>query len=97
LGAGAESASTSHRPNPPSRNALDAIGTFRASGSGYFLEQATRPQTLGYALLGSPVALAARMHHDTDSYYKISCAFVDGQPTAVSALTTSSTTSRSTG
>ena len=42
---------------------------------------ATRPQTIGYALLDSPVALAAWMlDHDTDSYYKIARAFVDGQP-----------------
>jgi pimeloyl-ACP methyl ester carboxylesterase len=64
------------------RSAADAIATFRASGFGYFLEQATRPQTIGYALLDSPVALAAWMlDHDTDSYYKISRAFVEGQPT----------------
>ena len=63
------------------RAALAAISTFRTSGSGYFLEQATRPQTIGYALLDSPAALAAWMlDHDTDSYYKISRAFVDGQP-----------------
>jgi pimeloyl-ACP methyl ester carboxylesterase len=63
------------------RAAADALATFRASGFGYFLEQATRPQTIGYALLDSPVALAAWMlDHDTDSYYKISHAFVDGQP-----------------
>ena len=63
------------------RAALAAISTFRTSGSGYFLEQATRPQTIGYALLDSPVALAAWMlDHDTDSYYKISRAFVGGQP-----------------
>jgi pimeloyl-ACP methyl ester carboxylesterase len=63
------------------RAALAAIGTFRTSGSGYFLEQATRPQTIGYALLDSPVALAAWMlDHDTDSYYKISRAFAGGQP-----------------
>jgi pimeloyl-ACP methyl ester carboxylesterase len=55
---------------------------FRATGFGYFLEQATRPQTIGYALLDSPVALAAWMlDHDTDSYYKIAGAFVDGKPT----------------
>jgi pimeloyl-ACP methyl ester carboxylesterase len=61
--------------------ALAALATFRASGFGYFLEQATRPQTIGYALLDSPVALAAWMlDHDTDSYYKISHAFVDGEP-----------------
>jgi pimeloyl-ACP methyl ester carboxylesterase len=63
------------------RAALAAINTFRTSGYGYFLEQATRPQTIGYALLDSPVALAAWMlDHDTDSYYKISRAFVDGRP-----------------
>jgi pimeloyl-ACP methyl ester carboxylesterase len=62
------------------RAALDAIAAFRATGFGYFLEQATRPQTIGYALLDSPVALAAWMlDHDTDSYYKISRAFLDGQ------------------
>jgi pimeloyl-ACP methyl ester carboxylesterase len=63
------------------RAAHDAINTFRMSGFGYFLEQSTRPQTIGYALLDSPVALAAWMlDHDTDSYYKISGAFVDGEP-----------------
>jgi len=61
--------------------AIDALANFRASGFGYFLEQATRPQTIGYALLDSPVSLAAWMlDHDTDAYYKISSAFVDGQP-----------------
>jgi pimeloyl-ACP methyl ester carboxylesterase len=63
------------------RAAREAINTFRASGFGYFLEQSTRPQTIGYALLDSPVALAAWMlDHDTDAYYKISHAFVDGDP-----------------
>ena len=63
------------------RAALDALDTFRASGFGYYLEQATRPQTIGYSLLDSPVGLAAWMlDHDTDSYYKISRAFLDGQP-----------------
>jgi pimeloyl-ACP methyl ester carboxylesterase len=63
------------------RAAADAIKTFRTSGFGYFLEQATRPQTIGYALLDSPPALAAWMlDHDTDAYEKITRAFVDGQP-----------------
>src|SRR5215204_6467474 len=63
------------------RAALEAFNTFRESGFGYFLEMATRPQTIGYALLDSPVALAAwLLDHDTDSYYKISRAFVDGEP-----------------
>jgi pimeloyl-ACP methyl ester carboxylesterase len=63
------------------RAALEAVGTFRTSGFGYFLEQSTRPQTIGYALLDSPVALAAWMlDHDTDSYYKIASAFVEFEP-----------------
>jgi pimeloyl-ACP methyl ester carboxylesterase len=63
------------------RAALDALATFQQSGFGYFLEMATRPQTIGYAVLDSPVALAAwTCDHDTDSYYKISRAFLDGQP-----------------
>ncbi len=63
------------------RAAAAQIDTFQQSGNGYFVEMATRPQTIGYALLDSPVALAAWMvDHDTDSYYKISHAFVDGQP-----------------
>jgi pimeloyl-ACP methyl ester carboxylesterase len=63
------------------RAAADQLATFRESGFGYFLEMATRPQTIGYALLESPVALAAwLLDHDTDSYYKISHAFVDGEP-----------------
>jgi pimeloyl-ACP methyl ester carboxylesterase len=76
LGGGAMPADTEQE-----RAALEQTKTFRASGFGYFLEQATRPQTIGYALLDSPVALAAWMlDHDTDSYYKISRAFLDGQP-----------------
>ncbi|HEY1775701.1 MAG TPA: epoxide hydrolase [Solirubrobacteraceae bacterium] len=63
------------------RAAADALAIFHASGFGYFLEQATRPQTIGYALLDSPVALAAWiLDHDTDSYCKISSAFVDDKP-----------------
>jgi pimeloyl-ACP methyl ester carboxylesterase len=75
-------------PTPPpgdteeERAALAQINTFTTEGFGYFLEQSTRPQTIGYALLDSPVALAAwLLDHDTDSYEKISRAFVDDQPT----------------
>jgi pimeloyl-ACP methyl ester carboxylesterase len=64
------------------RAALAAIKTFQTSGNGYFVEQATRPQTIGYALLDSPVSLAAwTIDHDTDAYYKIAGAFVDDRPT----------------
>jgi pimeloyl-ACP methyl ester carboxylesterase len=63
------------------RTAIDAVATFNTSGNAYFLEQATRPQTIGYPLLDSPVALAAwLLDHDTDSYYKISRAFLDDEP-----------------
>jgi len=62
------------------RAAQAQLDTFRTDGSAFYQEMATRPQTIGNALLDSPVALAAWMlDHDTDSYYKISGAFVDGQ------------------
>jgi pimeloyl-ACP methyl ester carboxylesterase len=73
---GPESAETDQE-----RAAAAALATFRTSGNGYLIEQNTRPQTIGYALLDSPAALAAWMlDHDTDAYEKISRAFVDGKP-----------------
>jgi pimeloyl-ACP methyl ester carboxylesterase len=73
---GAEAADTAEE-----RAAAAAVGTFRTSGSAHLLEQSTRPQTIGYALLDSPAALAAWMiDHDTDAYSKISRAFVDQRP-----------------
>jgi pimeloyl-ACP methyl ester carboxylesterase len=63
------------------REAHQKLTAFTTDGFGYFLEQSTRPQTIGYALLDSPVALAAWMlDHDTDSYVKISRAFLDKEP-----------------
>jgi len=63
------------------RTAHDALNAFTTDGFGYFLEQSTRPQTIGYSMVDSPVGLAAWMlDHDTDSYYKISRAFVDREP-----------------
>jgi pimeloyl-ACP methyl ester carboxylesterase len=68
-------------PSDEERAALDQLDAFKATGTGYFVEQATRPQTIGYALLDSPIALAAWMiDHDTDAYEKIARAFVDGRP-----------------
>jgi pimeloyl-ACP methyl ester carboxylesterase len=68
-------------PSAKERAAMDALAIFDTTGRGYFLEQATRPQTIGYALVDSPVAMAAWMlDHDTDSYQKISRAFLDGRP-----------------
>jgi pimeloyl-ACP methyl ester carboxylesterase len=65
----------------PERAAHAALEMFTTDGFGYFLEQSTRPQTIGYSLLDSPVGLAAWMlDHDTDSYLKVTRAFVDGAP-----------------
>jgi pimeloyl-ACP methyl ester carboxylesterase len=68
-------------PSEEERAALDQLDEFQGTGTGYFVEQATRPETIGYALLDSPIALAAWIiDHDTDSYEKIARAFVDGEP-----------------
>ncbi|WP_407941418.1 hypothetical protein [Nonomuraea cypriaca] len=57
------------------------VKDFLDNGSDYRSEHSTRPQTIGYALLDSPVALAAwPLDHDTDSYYNISRAFLGGPP-----------------
>jgi hypothetical protein len=52
------------RPDPDDQplskaeqKALVARKTFMKAGTGYAREQATRPQTLGYGLVDSPVAL----------------------------------------
>ena len=69
------------RESEQERAAAKAVATFKQDGFGYFLEMATRPQTIGYSLHDSPVGLAAwLLDHDTDSYYKISRAFVEGKP-----------------
>ena len=39
--------------------ALMRLAAYRTSGSGYFMQQSTRPQTLGYGLVDSPVGQAA--------------------------------------
>jgi hypothetical protein len=45
------------------------MGTERPAISARPKEQSTRPQTIGYSLLDSPVGLAAWMlDHDTDAY-----------------------------
>jgi len=40
------------------KRAVDALNRFREKGSGYFMIQATRPQTVGYGLMDSPAGLA---------------------------------------
>ena len=80
------------------RAAAAQIATFGQSGNGYFVEMATRPQTIGYALLDSPVALAAWMSTTTRTPTTRSRApSSTGSRRATSRATTSSTTSRCTG
>jgi pimeloyl-ACP methyl ester carboxylesterase len=68
-------------PTADEQAALDQLAAFQADGTGYFVEQATRPETIGYALLDSPIALAGWIiDHDTDAYLKIARAFVEKQP-----------------
>ncbi|MBV8826639.1 MAG: epoxide hydrolase [Hyphomicrobiales bacterium] len=66
--------------SPEEKAAFDAIATFFAKGRGYAVILATRPQTVGYELTDSPVALAAFMlDHDAHSLGQIAQAF-DGHP-----------------
>lgn len=54
------------------KNGLERSAWFENEGSGYNLQQRTKPQTIGYALADSPVALLAwiyeKLHDWTDSY-----------------------------
>lgn len=54
------------------KKGLERQDWFLNEGRGYGLEQSTKPQTLGYALMDSPVALLAwiyeKLHDWTDSY-----------------------------
>nr|WP_224362340.1 epoxide hydrolase family protein [Hyalangium versicolor] len=45
-------------PTPEEKAAIDAAGYFANEQFGYFKEQATRPQTIGYALADSPAGQA---------------------------------------
>ena len=57
-----------------------AYQQWNANSLGYFIEQATRPQTIGYSLAESPVGLAAWLiDHDRHSYEQIASAFA-GHP-----------------
>jgi hypothetical protein len=48
----------------------------RMRSLGYFIEKATRPQTIGFGLADSPVGLAARLlDHDPHSYEQMAHAF----------------------
>jgi pimeloyl-ACP methyl ester carboxylesterase len=53
------------------QRAVDAFKRFQTEGFGYFAEQSTRPQTIGYALADTPVGQAAwiyeKFHDWTDN------------------------------
>src|SRR5262245_37600486 len=53
------------------QRAVDAFKRFQTDGFGYFLQQSTRPQTIGYALADSPAGQAAwiyeKFHAWTDN------------------------------
>jgi pimeloyl-ACP methyl ester carboxylesterase len=52
-----------------------------ATGFGYFIEQANRPETIGHSLSDSPVGLASWMiDHDAISYAHISRLFLEQKP-----------------
>lgn len=57
-------------PSPLEQAALAAMQQYRDWGSGYSTQQATRPQTLGYALADSPIGQLAwiieKFHYWTD-------------------------------
>jgi hypothetical protein len=49
---------------PAERRAVEAKKRFQEDGMGFFLEQATRPQTIGYALADSPIGQAAWIYEE---------------------------------
>lgn len=54
------------------KEGLERTLAFRSTGGGYFQEQSTKPQTLGYGLADSPVGLLAWIYEKlvswTDDY-----------------------------
>jgi pimeloyl-ACP methyl ester carboxylesterase len=46
-------------PTPEEAEGIAALKEFQATGNGYAVEQATRPQTVGYGLVDSPAAQCA--------------------------------------
>jgi len=65
---------------PDEQRAVDAAANFETHGYGYFLEQATRPQTIGTALADSPIGQAAWIYEKFN-------AWTDHDEDADSALT----------
>lgn len=53
---------------PDEQRAVDAAANFQTHGAGYFLEQATRPQTIGTALADSPIGQAAWIYEKFNAW-----------------------------
>jgi pimeloyl-ACP methyl ester carboxylesterase len=80
------------------RAAHDALATFTTDSFAYFLEQSTRPQTIGYSLLDSPSGWRPGCSTTTPTATTRSPARSStASRRAISPATTSSTTSRCTG
>jgi len=58
--------------SPREKAGLARAGSFRREGWGFFAEQSTKPQTIGFGLADSPVGLLAwiyeKLVHWTDDY-----------------------------
>ena len=86
------------RESEQERAAAQALATFRQDGFGYFLEMATRPQTISYAMLDSPSRWRPGCSTTTRTATTRSPApSSSASPWGTSPGTTSSTTSRCTG
>jgi pimeloyl-ACP methyl ester carboxylesterase len=70
-------------PTPPEQRALAALQHYQQWDSGYATQQRTRPQTIGYGLVDSPVGLAAWI-------YEKMWAWTDNQGHPEDALTRTS-------
>ncbi len=66
--------------SPDEKRAVDQAGRFHSDEGGYYLEQMTRPQNVGYALADSPVGQATWI-------YEIFNAFTDAREKPLDGLT----------
>lgn len=61
-----------HTLDEAEKQGVERVKWFREQGYGYNLEQSTKPQTIGYSMMDSPVGLLAwvyeKLHDWTDSY-----------------------------
>jgi hypothetical protein len=77
------SAASVNEPAPASWSDMEkaALEKRKSFGpSGYFIEQARRPQTIGFSLAETPIGLAAwLLDHDSHTYEQLAQAF-DGNP-----------------